>query len=84
MDFVVYILYSATADKYYVGHTENIERRLVEHNTNQTRFTSSLANDWELKYHQSYSTRSEAMQAERKIKAKKSKKYIVWLISQPD
>ncbi len=82
MEFFVYILYSVTADKYYVGHTENIERRLSEHNNKQTRFTSSLAKDWIVKYSKSYITRTEAMKAERTIKSKKSRKYIEWLIGQ--
>jgi putative endonuclease len=80
MEFFVYILYSVTADKYYVGHTENIARRLIEHNNNQTRYTSTLAKDWVVKYSKSYSTRTEAMKAERTIKSKKSRKYIELLI----
>ncbi|MCB8994752.1 MAG: GIY-YIG nuclease family protein [Bacteroidales bacterium] len=30
--FYIYILYSAKYDKYYVGHTDNVPRRLEEHN----------------------------------------------------
>ncbi|MFP4042588.1 MAG: GIY-YIG nuclease family protein [Bacteroidales bacterium] len=33
--FFVYILYSENFDKYYVGHTNNIERRLQEHNSDE-------------------------------------------------
>jgi predicted GIY-YIG superfamily endonuclease len=33
MPFYVYILYSAAADKYYVGQTEDIENRLFRHTT---------------------------------------------------
>jgi putative endonuclease len=28
----VYILYSSKHDKYYVGQTDDVERRLVKHN----------------------------------------------------
>ena len=31
--FYVYILYSESADRYYVGHTDDPDRRLEEHNT---------------------------------------------------
>lgn len=31
--FFVYILYSRSADRYYVGQTENFERRLQFHNS---------------------------------------------------
>ena len=30
--FSVYILYSKSADKYYIGHTKDMTRRLAEHN----------------------------------------------------
>ena len=30
--FIVYILYSNSIDKYYVGYTNDLERRLLEHN----------------------------------------------------
>jgi hypothetical protein len=33
--FYVYILYSESADRYYIGHTNDPERRLVEHNTSE-------------------------------------------------
>ncbi|WP_157370112.1 GIY-YIG nuclease family protein [Aquiflexum balticum] len=33
MDFYIYILYSATFDKFYIGHPENPWRRVEEHNS---------------------------------------------------
>ena len=30
MDFVVYILFSESANKFYTGHTQNLENRLIE------------------------------------------------------
>jgi putative endonuclease len=81
MTYLVYILYSISIDKYYVGYTDNIERRLIEHNTGQTRYTSNAGNPWKLVYQESYQTRSDAMKREREIKAQKSRKYIEKLIS---
>lgn len=43
---------------------------------------TSKANDWELVYKEKFSTREEAYKREKQIKAKKSRKYIEWLISQ--
>jgi putative endonuclease len=31
--FAVYILYSVKLDRFYIGTTENIARRIIEHNT---------------------------------------------------
>ncbi|NGX84504.1 GIY-YIG nuclease family protein [Aequorivita sp. KMM 9714] len=49
MEYFVYILYSQTLDKYYVGSTEDVSHRLREHLWNHKGFTSR-AKDWELKY----------------------------------
>lgn len=39
--YYVYILYSEKFDKYYIGHTDDLERRLTEHNeTSENSFTS--------------------------------------------
>ncbi|HRP39223.1 MAG: GIY-YIG nuclease family protein [Chitinophagales bacterium] len=73
-------MYSANADKYYVGHTSDMERRLNEHNSNQTRYTSQTAKGWKVVYTEHFGSRSEAMKREREIKSKKSRKYIEVLI----
>jgi len=80
MPYFVYILYSKTADKYYVGHTSNVDDRLFRH-TNSGSKSTKHTDDWILKYRKTYDTRSEAMRKELEIKRKKSRKYIEWLIS---
>lgn len=80
MNFIVYILYSASINKYYVGYTDNIERRLNEHNTGQTRYTSNTGSPWMLVYTEKYDSRTLAMKRAKEIKSKKSRKYIESLI----
>jgi putative endonuclease len=80
MGYYIYILYSSTLDKYYVGHTDDINRRLNEHNTSQTRYTQT-GKPWILIYTETFETRAMAMKREREIKGKKSRKYIEALIS---
>ncbi len=75
--FVAYILYSTSKDKYYVGHTNDLERRLYEHNLNRT----LGANDWQVKFAKPFQTRAEAMAMERTIKSKKRRAFIEHLIS---
>jgi len=39
--YFIYIIYSTTSDKYYVGYSDNPIRRLLEHNTKPyTTYTS--------------------------------------------
>jgi putative endonuclease len=80
MQFYLYIIYSPSADKFYVGHTDDLDRRLFEHNSGQTRYTSNIASDWRVMYRETFPTRSDAMKREREIKSKKKRSYIEWLI----
>ena len=79
--YSVYIIYSSTADRYYIGQTENLKHRLQAHNSGGVTSTKAYA-PWELKYNESYNSRSEAMGREREIKARKSRRYLEELISQ--
>ncbi len=58
--FYIYIIYSKNLQRYYVGSTEAVEKRLQEHNAGKSRSTRAGA-PWELIYTESFSTRSEAM-----------------------
>ncbi|GAB1348132.1 hypothetical protein MASR1M107_03430 [Ignavibacteriales bacterium] len=78
--FYVYILYSKSIDRYYIGQTKNLRDRLTRHNNSSTRFTSR-AKDWEIVFTEEFPTRSEAMKRESQIKCQKSRKFIEELIS---
>ena len=77
--YYVYIIYSATTDKYYVGSCQDLNRRLTEHNTSRSTYTKTGA-PWDLKWQSTFETRSLAVKEERRIKAKKSRKFIEYLI----
>jgi putative endonuclease len=77
--FFTYILYSNTINKYYVGSCQDIEQRLQDHLNSRSKYTK-VAKDWELKYFETFLTRSEVCQRELQIKKMKSRKYIENLI----
>jgi putative endonuclease len=77
--YYLYILKSKTSDKYYIGHTENIERRLFYHNSGYSKSTK-YGVPWELVYLENYNNRSEAVQRENQLKSQKSEEYISRLI----
>ncbi|OAZ04650.1 GIY-YIG nuclease family protein [Flavobacterium succinicans] len=80
MEFTVYILYSKSADKFYVGHTSmSIDERLRRHLSNHNGFTGRIK-DWELFYSEKFSEKSEAIKREKEIKSWKSKVKIQLLI----
>ena len=80
MPHFVYILKSKSADKYYIGSSSDPERRLKCHNTIEKGFTSRYR-PWEIVYTKEYSSKSEALLAERKMKSWKNKKKIIKLMT---
>ena len=78
--FIVYILYSVSADKYYTGCCDDLSIRIKQHNSGRNISTKNGL-PWIIKYTELFETRAEALQRENEIKKKKSRKYIDWLIS---
>jgi len=74
---VFYLL--VTIDKYYVGYTNDIVRRLSEPNRIKGKFTDKGI-PWELVYKESYADKVSAENREIEIKRKKSRKYIESLL----
>jgi putative endonuclease len=64
--------------RFYVGHTDDLDRRVAEHNSPEkvgTKYTHKNG-PWRLIWSESHLTRSAAMLRERSIKAKKSARWI--------
>ncbi len=81
--FFTYIIYSKFLDKYYIGSCNNLLKRVNDHINSRSKYTKATK-DWELKYSETYKTRSEAYQREMTIKKMKSRKYIENLINNKD
>jgi putative endonuclease len=80
MTHSVYILRSKSSGRYYVGMSENPERRLEFHNTKEKGFTSRYR-PWELVFARTFATKEEALVVERKIKSWKSRTMIERLLA---
>lgn len=76
----VYILYSETSDKYYIGCTEDLTIRLTQHHAGRNTSTKTGI-PWKLVHSEAFENLKDARQRESAIKKKKSRKYIEWLIS---
>ena len=74
-----YILYSAKLNKYYIGSTSDMERRLEEHNRGKEKFTKT-GMPWNVVYKELFEELKQARQREQYIKKMKSRKYIENLI----
>jgi putative endonuclease len=75
--YYIYFLYSETADKYYVGHSQDPWKRLEQHLSNSgNKFTGSY-HDWKLKaVFEVSGVRGEADKIEKFIKRQKSKELL--------
>ena len=80
--FYVYILYCDSIDRYYVGHSNDVSRRLEEHNNpRRTNKYTAKSEGWKLVLTiEAGESRSEAVRIERYIKKQKSRKFIEHLI----
>lgn len=65
--FFVYMLKCAD-DSYYVGHTDNLEVRLMQHETGATGGYTSTRRPIVLVWSSDMATRSDALERERQIK----------------
>jgi len=78
--YTVYILYSSKTDRYYIGYTNDLERRIGEHNRRKGKFTDRGI-PWGIVYTEQYASKDEAAQRETFIKSRKSRQFIYELIS---
>jgi putative endonuclease len=80
MKFIVYILFSESKNRFYIGFTSNLEDRIIRHNQKSKGFTGNV-NDWKVVYIENYNTKEEAQKRELQIKSWKSSVKIKALIS---
>ncbi len=78
--YSIYILFSLKTNKYYIGSTDDLDRRLKHHTARSTPSTKAGAPDWEICYTETVPDRAAALKREREIKKKKSRNYLEWLI----
>ena len=70
--FTAYILYSKIRDRYYIGSTSDMAKRLGKHNTNHKGFTGKVG-DWAVVYTEVFASREDAVRREKQIKSWKSR-----------
>jgi len=68
--YYVYILRSLKDNKYYTGYTNNLERRLQDHNRGKSE-SVKYRGPFALVHREEYSTKLEAIRREKQIKSYK-------------
>jgi len=67
MEYFVYILYSDSLKRFYIGQTNDVRQRFKRHNSGTEKYTSKGV-PWELVWFTSKESRSDAMILEKKLK----------------
>jgi putative endonuclease len=68
MAYFTYVLKSESTGSSYVGHTSNLEKRLIDHNNGKS-LSTRHKRPWRLVYKEEYTMRSEAASRERYFKS---------------
>ena len=85
MAHFVYIIYSPSSDKFYVGETVNVPGRIEQHNSGHYHLASTkFANDWKLFLQIKCESRTHALKLERFIKKMKNRKFYQKLKNRPE
>jgi len=83
--YSVYILQSLKTEKLYIGHTDNLARRVKEHNAGRGGKHTRQSGPWTLLYSESHPDRRSAVKQERYLKSTRGsqeKKKLAGVLSQ--
>ena len=75
--YTVYVIYNETANKFYIGQSNDIEKRIELHNSHLFKgYTASFVGKWKLLYREEYITRSEALVREKQLKSFRGREFV--------
>ncbi|MDP2362454.1 MAG: GIY-YIG nuclease family protein [Ignavibacteria bacterium] len=75
MKYYVYVIESKEGF-IYKGMSDNLERRLVEHNNQSLSFWTKRGTDWKLIYNEEFSSKSDALKREKWFKTGVGREYL--------
>ena len=75
MNFYVYIIYNIKHDKFYIGQTYSLKKRIFEHKNGLSKYTSKFDGEWIFVYKEKYGARAEAMKREKFLKNQKNNNF---------
>ena len=75
MDFFTYVIQSEIDGRLYKGQTEDLETRIVQHNSGNTKSTKGYL-PWKIVYFEKFETREEALNREKYFKSGSGREYL--------
>ena len=74
--FRVYVLYSESFNKIYIGYTSNIEQRIKSHNELATKGWTIKFRPWKIVLTEFFETKNDAMKREKQLKTAAGRDWI--------
>ncbi len=75
MKYYVYVIQSEEGFK-YKGLTDNLEKRLLEHNNKTLSFWTKRGTNWKLIYKEEFESKTEALKREKWLKSGVGREYL--------
>ena len=80
--YYTYVLLNELSGKIYIGQTDNLEKRVNQHNDTDFKlfginaYTKLNKGKWKVVYSETFETRSEAMKREKALKSSRGRNFI--------
>jgi putative endonuclease len=78
--FTVYVLFSPSFNKIYIGFSSDVEQRILSHNVLATKAYTIRFRPWKLVYTETYSIKAEALKREKELKSARGRAFTWKLI----
>ena len=73
--WVLYLIQHTITEQIYIGITQNLARRLSEHNNQGKKFTTRINGEWVLIYAEAYRSKEDVVRREKRLKSHGSAKH---------
>ena len=78
--FTVYVLYSESFGKIYIGYTSDLAKRFKSHNELATKGWTIKFRPWKIVHTEFFESKQDAMRRERELKTAKGREWVWQLI----
>ena len=87
--FKVYVIQNSDSGRIYIGHTDNLTKRLEYHNgvkkNKEKSYTSKNIGKgkWNVVYSEDFETRKDVMRREKELKSSRGRSFVKSIINRP-
>ncbi len=74
--FKVYILYSPSFNKIYIGFTSDLDNRILSHNKLATKGHTIKYRPWVVAFYEDFETKAQAMKREKQLKTSRGRQFV--------